>query len=107
RFTSATSLRPTASLAKASRDAGMCGYAAPTEPTVSRARCAPVPRAMTVRRPDMPTKTRNAPSADRLQALYRTMSLIRHVEQTLSQLFANSEVPGFIHLSLGPEDVAA
>src|SRR5690606_10336086 len=95
------------SLAKASRDAGMCGCAAPTEPTVSRARCAPAPRAMTVRRPDMPTKTRNAPSADRLQALYRTMSLIRHVEQTLSQLFANSEVPGFIHLSIGQEAVAA
>ena len=55
----------------------------------------------------MPTKTRNAPSADRLQALYRTMSLIRHVEQTLSQLFANSEVPGFIHLSIGQEAVAA
>jgi pyruvate dehydrogenase E1 component alpha subunit len=46
-------------------------------------------------------------TTERLAALYRTMSLIRQVEQTLSQLFANSEVPGFIHLSIGQEAVAA
>jgi len=46
-------------------------------------------------------------STERLSALYRTMSLIRQVEQTLSQLFANNEVPGFIHLSIGQEAVAA
>ena len=43
----------------------------------------------------------------RLQALYRTMSLVRQVENMLTRLFANSEVPGFIHLSIGQEAVAA
>jgi len=39
--------------------------------------------------------------------LYRTMLLIRHVEESLVKLFSDSEVPGFIHLSLGQEGVAA
>jgi TPP-dependent pyruvate/acetoin dehydrogenase alpha subunit len=43
---------------------------------------------------------------ERLAALYRRMSLIRHVENALTRLFANSEVPGFIHLSIGQEAVA-
>jgi len=55
----------------------------------------------------MTAKPRNSKAIERLQALYRTMSLIRQVEQILSQLFANSEVPGFIHLSIGQEAVAA
>ncbi len=42
-----------------------------------------------------------------LLALYRTMVLVREVEQALSRLFANSEVPGFIHLSLGQEAISA
>lgn len=46
-------------------------------------------------------------TAERLLALYRTMSLIRQVEQALSRLFADSEVPGFIHLSIGQEAIAA
>lgn len=46
----------------------------------------------------------NVPS---LLALYRTMALIRAVEQALSRLFADGEVPGFIHLSVGQEAVAA
>ena len=41
-----------------------------------------------------------------LTALYRSMSLIRHVETALTRLFANGEVPGFIHLSIGQEGVA-
>lgn len=44
---------------------------------------------------------------ERLLALYRTMSLIRQVEQALSRLFADGEVPGFIHLSIGQEAIAA
>jgi len=50
-----------------------------------------------------------ARSGDRAQlaALYRTMALIRAVEQALSRLFADGEVPGFIHLSVGQEAVAA
>jgi pyruvate dehydrogenase E1 component alpha subunit len=35
------------------------------------------------------------------------MVLVREVELALSRLFANSEVPGFIHLSLGQEAVSA
>lgn len=38
---------------------------------------------------------------------YRTMRLIRTVETQLSRLFADSEVPGFIHLSIGQEAIAA
>jgi len=53
------------------------------------------------------SKKINAVNAERLAALYRTMSLIRHVETALTRLFANSEVPGFIHLSIGQEAVAA
>lgn len=44
---------------------------------------------------------------DRLLALHRTMQLIRTTETTLSKLFADSEIPGFIHLSVGQEAVAA
>lgn len=46
-------------------------------------------------------------STDAALALYRTMVLVREVEQALSTLFANGEVPGFIHLSLGQEAIAA
>ena len=42
-----------------------------------------------------------------LAALYRTMRVIRLVEQRLSTLFAAGEIPGFIHLSIGQEAVAA
>lgn len=42
-----------------------------------------------------------------LRDLYRTMLLIREVETTLSRVFADGEVPGFIHLSIGQEAVAA
>ncbi len=44
---------------------------------------------------------------ERLTRLYRKMSLIRQVEHSLTRLFANGEVPGFIHLSIGQEAVAA
>jgi acetoin:2,6-dichlorophenolindophenol oxidoreductase subunit alpha len=39
--------------------------------------------------------------------LFRTMCRIRHVENALAKLFADGEVPGFIHLSIGQEAVAA
>lgn len=38
---------------------------------------------------------------------YRTMLLIRKAEERLRTLFADGEVPGFIHLSIGQEAVAA
>lgn len=44
---------------------------------------------------------------EKLVEMYRTMLLIREVETTLSRLFADGEVPGFIHLSVGQEAVAA
>lgn len=44
---------------------------------------------------------------ERLTSLYRTMLLIRSVESTLARIFADGEVPGFIHLSIGQEAVAA
>lgn len=52
-------------------------------------------------------KSKEPAHVDRLQGLYRTMSLIRQVETALTRLFANGEVPGFIHLSIGQEAVAA
>lgn len=55
----------------------------------------------------MATRTNDPTAADRLLSLYRTMTLVRQVEQALSKLFADSEVPGFIHLSIGQEAIAA
>jgi pyruvate dehydrogenase E1 component alpha subunit len=42
-----------------------------------------------------------------LLRLYETMLVIRTCETALSKLFADGEIPGFIHLSLGQEAVAA
>lgn len=53
------------------------------------------------------TKGTGVATPDASLALYRTMVLVREVEQALSRLFANSEVPGFIHLSLGQEAISA
>jgi pyruvate dehydrogenase E1 component alpha subunit len=50
--------------------------------------------------------TQKAASADGL-TLYRTVFLIRRVEESLKALFAEGLVPGFIHLSIGQEAVAA
>ena len=55
----------------------------------------------------MKSSKKGTAQVERLTALYRTMSLIRQVETALTRLFANSEVPGFIHLSIGQEAVAA
>jgi TPP-dependent pyruvate/acetoin dehydrogenase alpha subunit len=40
-----------------------------------------------------------------LLKLYGDMTLIRHAEQRLAELFADGEIPGFIHLSIGQEAV--
>ena len=45
--------------------------------------------------------------SERLFALYRTMLLVRQAETALTKLFADGEVPGFIHLSIGQEAIAA
>jgi acetoin:2,6-dichlorophenolindophenol oxidoreductase subunit alpha len=46
------------------------------------------------------------PSSAELLRLYAGMRLIREVEQRLSLLFGDGEIPGFIHLSIGQEAVA-
>jgi acetoin:2,6-dichlorophenolindophenol oxidoreductase subunit alpha len=45
-------------------------------------------------------------SNERLSALYRQLLVIRRSEERLSALFADGEVPGFIHLSIGQEAVS-
>lgn len=55
----------------------------------------------------MATKNKAAVDPSRLLPLYETMLLIRTVEGTLQRIFADGEVPGFIHLSIGQEAVAA
>jgi len=54
----------------------------------------------------MARTTRRKKDDERL-ALYRSMLLIRRAEERLRVLFADGEVPGFIHLSIGQEAVAA
>lgn len=49
----------------------------------------------------------NQENAAELLALYRTIRTIRSVENSLTRLFADGEVPGFIHLSIGQEAIAA
>ena len=46
---------------------------------------------------------------DQAQALriYRMMQLIRSFEERVAECFANNEIPGFIHLSIGQEAVPA
>lgn len=55
----------------------------------------------------MKSNQKDVNTVERLTALYRSMCQIRHVETALTRLFANSEVPGFIHLSIGQEAVAS
>ena len=55
----------------------------------------------------IPKATKTAPDRARLLQLYETMVLIRTAEQRASALFAAGEIPGFIHLSIGQEAVAA
>lgn len=45
-------------------------------------------------------------TSDALIEMYRTMVLIRHSEETLVRLFAQSRMPGFIHSYIGQEAVA-
>jgi TPP-dependent pyruvate/acetoin dehydrogenase alpha subunit len=49
----------------------------------------------------------NSLSLAELSALYETMMLIRRCEDSLSTLFAEGAIPGFIHLSIGQEAVSA
>lgn len=42
----------------------------------------------------------------RLLSLYEQMLIVRRAEERLSKLFADGEIPGFIHLSIGQEATA-
>ncbi|MFP5462230.1 MAG: thiamine pyrophosphate-dependent dehydrogenase E1 component subunit alpha [Gammaproteobacteria bacterium] len=55
----------------------------------------------------MATRRKTGVDTERLEPLYETMLLIRRTEETLARVFADGEVPGFIHLSIGQEAVAA
>ena len=44
--------------------------------------------------------------SEQVLGLYRRMLLIRRAEERLAKLFADGEIPGFIHLSIGQEAVA-
>jgi TPP-dependent pyruvate/acetoin dehydrogenase alpha subunit len=45
-------------------------------------------------------------TAGQLLELYRAMRLVREAEERLGTLFADGEIPGFIHLSIGQEAVS-
>jgi TPP-dependent pyruvate/acetoin dehydrogenase alpha subunit len=52
-------------------------------------------------------KVKMPASVARLARLYRMTALIRRVEESLAALFGQGLIPGFIHLSIGQEAVAA
>ena len=52
-----------------------------------------------------PTSVEAQPASE-LAAHYRAMLLIRRVEEALATMFADGEIPGFIHLSVGQEAIA-
>lgn len=52
-----------------------------------------------------PAKSDNSVPKSQLLEFYERMLLVREAENRLSQLFADGEVPGFIHLSVGQEAV--
>jgi len=54
----------------------------------------------------IPLPKQDTKKAEALLELYRRMQLIRQAEMKLSELFADGEVPGFIHLSIGQEAIA-
>jgi TPP-dependent pyruvate/acetoin dehydrogenase alpha subunit len=55
----------------------------------------------------MGKKTETAENTAHLQRLYRMVLTIRQAEEALAELFAEGLIPGFIHLSIGQEAIAA
>ena len=51
-------------------------------------------------------KADNAAAKSQLLGFYERMLLVREAENRLAALFADGEVPGFIHLSVGQEAVS-
>ena len=56
---------------------------------------------------DPPARSPATISTSEMTSLYRTMVTIRAVEQRIGQLYADGKIPGFVHLSLGQEGIAA
>jgi 2-oxoisovalerate dehydrogenase E1 component len=52
-------------------------------------------------------KSKETPDREELLRLYQKMMMIRRFEQTAQAMYRNSELPGFIHLYIGEEAVAA
>jgi pyruvate dehydrogenase E1 component alpha subunit len=50
-------------------------------------------------------RSKAPPTTNRLIELYRGIRLVRETEERLATLFADGEIPGFIHLSIGQEAV--
>lgn len=46
-------------------------------------------------------------SKEKAAALYRTMKLIRCFEESVKRDYLNKELPGFVHLYIGEEAIAA
>jgi 2-oxoisovalerate dehydrogenase E1 component len=59
-----------------------------------------------VRTAEAPTRVGPPPTADDLAEMYRRMRRIRRFEQRASELYRDSEIPGFLHLSIGQEATA-
>jgi len=55
----------------------------------------------------MGKKTETAENTAHLQRLYRMVLTIRRAEEALAELLAEGLIPGFIHLSIGQEAIAA
>ena len=53
-----------------------------------------------------PASPAGAVAADDVVEMYRRMARIRGFEQAASKLYADTEVPGFVHLSIGQEATA-
>lgn len=51
-------------------------------------------------------RNKQKPPIEQLVDLYRAMKLVRETEERLGILFADGEIPGFIHLSVGQEAVS-
>lgn len=55
----------------------------------------------------MATTPTAEPTREQARAIYRMMHLIRMFEERAAECFAAGEIPGFIHLAVGEESIAA
>lgn len=55
---------------------------------------------------DMENSRQNTQNGTRIMGLLRDLLIVRRAEERLATMFADGEVPGFIHLSIGQEAVS-